>query len=322
VRGSRAKEEQIPGTGLGLATCNVLARLMNGQVSVESAPGKGATFSLRLLLPRAPEGAVPVEKEVNGIVPDGDRPLALVVDDEPYNRTVLEGLATELGFAADLTGNAREALEQVARRNYRVIFLDWELPGLKGGDVARQIRARPNGAEPIIFATTAHDSDEMQERCREAGMDGFLLKPFNVAAIRRGLDGIGAWRRGRGLGTARFWSEKPVKRSTGLDLGAFAQYARARASQPEEARAEFIRTLAQQMAALEGALAKDDSTSLAGTAHRLRALAGLIQAEELNAASTKLEEIARTGSDEQRALQMKVTLAAGNALRARLDGGS
>ena len=54
-----------------------------------------------------------------------------------------------------------------------LIFLDWELPGLKGGDIARQIRAREDGQGPIIVATTAHDSEEMRERSCRPGWTSF-----------------------------------------------------------------------------------------------------------------------------------------------------
>lgn len=326
VRGSRAKEQEVPGTGLGLATCNVLARLMNGQVSVESTPGKGATFSLRLLLSRADAGWMGSDA-TGDEERDGDgKPRVLVVDDEPYNRTVLEGLALELGYLPDLTANAMEALVRLQTNRYRVVFLDWELPGLKGGEIARQIRAMPHGDRPIILATTAHDSDEMQQRCRQAGMDGFLLKPFNAPRVRQAIDAVRTWRAtqqnpvpANGDGEPGFWSEKPVQDQAGLDFGAFDQYARARPHDPAGGRVHFLQTLESQTEALSVALAANNWPAVASIAHRLRALAGLVRARDLNEAAGKLEQAARWGAGEERTFHGQAVLSACRALRADVE---
>lgn len=323
VRGSRAKEQQIPGTGLGLATCNVLARLMNGQVSVESTPGKGSTFSLRLLLPRAPQETItptPAKPDPQ----NNGRPRALVLDDEPYNRTILEGLALELGYEPFLSANPTEALERLTLEHYDVIFLDWELPGMKGGEVAQQIRGLAHGRDPIILATTAHDSDEMQQRCRDSGMDGFLLKPFDARRVRAAIDTVREWRVSHPNGHAKtsaapFWSEQPLKHTASLDLSAFDQYARARPGDPTGGRANFLATLAAQRAALEEAVADLRRDQLAGTAHRLRALAGLIRATQLNQAATELETAARNGTVSAASPQFKAVLAACDELRGHLE---
>lgn len=323
VRGSRAKEQQIPGTGLGLATCNVLARLMNGQVSVESTPGKGSTFSLRLLLPRAPQETITPTPATLTSQRNG-RPRALVLDDEPYNRTILEGLALELGYEPALTANPTEALDRLTREPYDIIFLDWELPGMKGGEVAQQIRALPHGRDPIILATTAHDSDEMQQRCRDSGMDGFLLKPFDARRVRAAIDTVREWRGSHPNGNANlsgapFWSEQPLKNSHGLDLSAFDQYARARPDDPHGGRVNYLATLATQRQALEQAAATHETNQLANTAHRLRALAGLIRAKQLNEAATELEFAARNGNVSTNSPQLNAVLAACDELRRRLE---
>ena len=103
VRGSAARETRVSGTGLGLATCQVLAQLMNGSVGIESTPGKGAMFYLKLLVPKSernqplPEAPAETRAVANGRVGS-----ALIVEDEAYNQAVLQGIALELGFKPDL----------------------------------------------------------------------------------------------------------------------------------------------------------------------------------------------------------------------------
>lgn len=286
VRGTEAKRKQVPGTGLGLATCRVLARLMNGSVNVESTPGSGATFSLRFLLPRAPLPDAPVTTPPP---PDGE--AALIVEDEPYNQAILQGIALGLGYAPFVAGDAAEAAMQLAARRFALIFLDWELPGAKGGDVARYVRAAPGGDRPIILATTAHDSDEMRERCSAAGMDGFLLKPYNPARVQRVLAAVHAERRGETAAAPR--QDSPG--GSPLNLEAFKHYARARPHEAQQAASRYRQALAAEIAALTQAVEAGGAEASAGCAHRVRALGGLICAAELTEAAAQLEERARRG---------------------------
>ncbi len=288
IRGRRAQSAKIPGSGLGLATCAMLAKLMNGSVGVESKLGQGATFSLKLLLPRATPPAAPDD---DLLAPNASSASErwLIVDDEDYNRAVLVGIARELGVPADEAVSAREAAEHAAAGNHTAVFLDWELPDGNGGEIARRLRAQRLTRPPLILATTAHDSEEMRDRCRAAGMDGFILKPYNAARLRAALAAARASSR----------PEVPVPAASEVvDLSAFDNYARARNQTSTAARDAFFAALDAQSAALDAALALGDNTAIAHAAHRLRGLAGVVNATQLNLAAARLEQAVAEGSSE------------------------
>jgi signal transduction histidine kinase/response regulator of citrate/malate metabolism len=310
VRGAGAKA--VAGTGLGLATCHVLAKLMNGSVGVESTPGRGSTFYLRVLVART--AAPPGETKTGGDADETGTRRALIVEDELYNQAVLQGIALRLGFEVEVAADATAAQRFLAAREYRVVFLDWELPGAKGDEVARMIRSRP-GAQPVILATTAHDSDEIREKCAACGMDGFLLKPYSLAKVQQALAEIGPARR------IASWPAD-AEPGTGLDLEAFANYARAKPEAAEAAAGLYCAAVAWEVQALQAALGKRDVARMGSCAHRLRALAGLIGATELSRAATRLEAVAKNGTDGERAEQARLIAAASAELSRALSGGA
>ncbi|HEY4299583.1 MAG TPA: ATP-binding protein [Candidatus Didemnitutus sp.] len=198
-RGAVAKEHNVAGTGLGLAMCKTLAERMGGRVSVESEIGHGSTFSLLLSLAvtAGPEKAEALDPALLPAIDPGLPTLrALVVDDEEYNRLALTAFLEQAGFQVVNAGDGNAAIEAARAGDFDAVFLDVNMPGKSGLEVARELRAmaRVPAALPII-ATTAFTTADKRAECMAAGMDSFLTKPVSLNKVRASLMAATATRR-------------------------------------------------------------------------------------------------------------------------------
>ncbi len=113
----------------------------------------------------------------------------LVVEDEEINRKVCLRMLERLGYRADVAVEGRAALEALEHRPYDLVFLDVQMPGMDGLEVARRVRRRwPRGQGPRLVAMTANAFREDRIACLEAGMEDFLSKPVDLEALRGALE--------------------------------------------------------------------------------------------------------------------------------------
>jgi two-component system sensor histidine kinase/response regulator len=113
---------------------------------------------------------------------------ALVVEDDAVNQLLAKAVLEREGVRVDVAADGHEALEALARASYHVVLMDLLMPVMDGLACAREIRRlereRNQPAIPII-AVSAVDQPDVQERCRQAGMDGHVRKPFEPKHLRR-----------------------------------------------------------------------------------------------------------------------------------------
>ena len=174
------------GSGLGLAICKQLVGLMGGELDAISAPGEGATFTLRLDLPPADAqptaAAAPVATDA-----DPNRPLRiLLADDHPTNRKVVQVLFSEFDVDLVCTENGREACDAFAAQRFDLVLMDMKMPVMDGLTAVREIRSRERArgwiATPIVMLT-ANTLPEHQAASLAAGADLHMPKPIEAAKL-------------------------------------------------------------------------------------------------------------------------------------------
>ena len=165
------------GTGLGLAICKQLASLMQGELLVDSQPGHGSRFTLRLTLPWQTDTA-----------PDTPLPSrhVLVVDDHPQARGALSNMLFSLGMQVSEASNGMAALARLHQaceqgQPVDLVLLDSQMPGWSGADTLQRLRDARLPREPAVVMLTQPYGDNEDEQ--PAGVQGTLAKPPRPASV-------------------------------------------------------------------------------------------------------------------------------------------
>jgi hypothetical protein len=187
-QGDDSPSRRHGGTGLGLEISRNLARLMGGDLTVQSAPGRGSRFEMRLPLQRTdPPPAVVTDTPATAAEPAGPALRALhllAAEDNAVNREVLAAMIDLAGHRVTFAEDGAAAVRAAQAQPFDLVLMDLHMPELDGIGATRAIRAMagPMARVPIV-ALTADVFPETRARCLEAGMNDFLTKPIGLSEL-------------------------------------------------------------------------------------------------------------------------------------------
>lgn len=171
------------GTGLGLTLCQEFVQANNGEIGVISHPGKGCEFWFTL-----PDGAkIPFNQKDFSEIKNRIRGFkALVCEDNPLHLQTTNMVLIQMGIESKSCANGTEGLSSFQKEKYDLIFLDIDMPGINGVDLARQIHEQKK--EQLIFALTSYDEEEIISRYGKAPFNGYINKPLDKETLLRVID--------------------------------------------------------------------------------------------------------------------------------------
>jgi CheY-like chemotaxis protein len=173
------------GTGLGLAICQRLVAAMGGKLSVRSAPGKGSEFRFHIPVraATAKDHVMTTPMALEASHWEGLR--VLVAEDQPINQLLIRKLLEQSGCELSIVSDGAMAVAHWETHPVDLILMDVQMPVMDGMSATAEIRKREKvkGTYARIIALTAHAMPGDQERCLEAGMDGYVTKPLSIEAL-------------------------------------------------------------------------------------------------------------------------------------------
>jgi len=274
------------GTGLGLTICQRLVESMGGQITVDSVLGHGSNFSFTLDFglpaPIASIGAEDAAAESPGLRLAGLS--VLIVEDNPVNQTVAEGILASEGARSTIAGNGRIAVELLRSTAFDAVLMDLQMPEMDGYAATRAIRGELGLTGLPIIAVTAHALAEERQRCLEVGMNEHISKPVDPQRLVETVRTL--------VGVAREPSMLP-----GIDMVDALTRLGGNRALLNKVYVDFYRQYADAASETGRLIAAGDRSGAAALAHAIKGVAGNIGAKRIFAASRALEAEFLAGGD-------------------------
>ena len=171
------------GTGLGLSISKRLVEMMEGSIWVESDYGSGSTFHFTAWF-----GVGSGAPKRSRLIPDMAGVRALVVDDNAQAREILTDTLKSFALKVDAVESGEDAIREVVAADsadpYRLVLMDWHMPGMDGLETSRIIKTESRLENvPKIVMATAIGREDVRAQAEQIGLDGYLLKPVSASTL-------------------------------------------------------------------------------------------------------------------------------------------